>query len=180
MEPDAQQAAILAAKGFEVYTSLEHIPDAAFDWVYAFNVLEHIADDKRALVEWAAKLIHTQERKGRLLIYVPAFGILFSSMDRQVGHFRRYRRKELSVKIQQAGLIPLVSRYADSLGFWAALLYKLIDKSGSINRRNLIFYDRFCFPLSRIGDMFSGKLFGKNIVVIAGKAPVSQTINKIL
>jgi hypothetical protein len=63
-------------------------------------------------------------------------------------------------------------------GFLASLLYKLIDKSGGINRNSLIFYDRFCFPLSRIGDMFFGKLFGKNVYVIAAKACVTQTINK--
>jgi SAM-dependent methyltransferase len=180
MEPDVQQAAILKAKGFEVYTSLEDVPDESFDWVYAFNVLEHIADDKQALEEWTAKLIKTSSAgSGKMLIYVPAFEILFSSMDRQVGHFRRYRKKDLTEKVRQAGLIPVSSaRYVDSLGFLAALLYKLTDKSGRIGRKNLIFYDRYCFPLSRIGDLLFGKLFGKNVFVIAERTCVSEN-NKV-
>ncbi|MDR1102300.1 MAG: class I SAM-dependent methyltransferase [Tannerella sp.] len=168
MEPDVQQAGILTAKGFEVYTSLEEIPDETFDWVYAFNVLEHIADDGQALVEWSAKL--KPGAGNGLLIYVPAFEILFSSMDQQVGHFRRYRKKELTAKIRQAGLVPAgKARYADCLGFLAAFIYKLADKSGNLNRNSLIFYDRYCFPLSKIGDLFFRKLFGKNVFIIAEK-----------
>ncbi|MDR1602627.1 MAG: class I SAM-dependent methyltransferase [Tannerella sp.] len=175
MEPDVQQAAILKAKGFEVYTSLDDIPDENFDWVYAFNVLEHIADDKQALKEWCKKLRTINEGGGKILVYVPAFKILFSSMDRQVGHFRRYRKKELTGKIRQTGLVPAGSaHYADSLGFLAALIYKLTNKSGCISRKNLIFYDRYCFPLSRIGDLLFGKLFGKNVWIIAEKACVSE------
>jgi SAM-dependent methyltransferase len=170
MEPDAQQAARLKAKGFEVHTSLDDLPDESFDWIYAFNVLEHIADDRQALKAWSMKLKKHNRGGGGMLIYVPAFEILFSSMDREVGHFRRYRKKDLTEKIRQAGLSPAANaRYADSLGFWAALLYKLINKSGRINRKNLLFYDRYCFPLSRIGDRLLDKLFGKNVFVIAEK-----------
>jgi SAM-dependent methyltransferase len=175
MEPDAQQAKILIAKGFEVYTSLEEIPDETFDWVYAFNVLEHIEDDEQALVEWSAKLKTGAE--SRLLIYVPAFKILFSSMDHQVGHFRRYRRKDLTAKVRQAGLIPVnKARYADCLGFLVTLVYKFTDKSGSINRKSLIFYDRYCFPLSKIGDLFFRKLFGKNVFIVAEKSATDETL----
>lgn len=175
MEPDAQQAAILKDKGFEVHTSLDDIPDESFDRVYAFNVLEHIADDRQALEKWGMKLRKINRGGGRMLIYVPAFEMLFSSMDRQVAHFRRYRKKDLTEKVRQAGLTPVGSaRYADSLGFLAALLYRLTDKSGRIGRKNLIFYDRYCFPLSRIGDLLLGKLFGKNVFVIAERACVSE------
>jgi SAM-dependent methyltransferase len=170
MEPDAQQANILAKKGFEVYISLEDVPNEAFDWVYAFNVLEHVADDKQALIEWSAKMKLCAE--SRLLIYVPAFEILFSSMDRQVGHFRRYQKRELTAKIRYAGLIPVAKiYYADCLGFLASMIYKFVNKSGNIDRKSLIFYDRYCFPLSKIGDLFFRKLFGKNVFIIAGKSP---------
>jgi ubiquinone/menaquinone biosynthesis C-methylase UbiE len=169
MEPDARQAILLQAKGFEVYKSLELVPDKTFDMIYALNVLEHIADDREALVRWSSKL----KSGGSILIYVPAFRVLFSSMDTKVGHFRRYRRKELTEKVLQAGLQPEGKvRYADCLGFFAAWLYKLTDKSGDIKRSGLIFYDRFCFPLSRTGDRIFGLLFGKNVFVVAKKVDI--------
>ena len=169
MEPDASQAILLQAKGFEVYESLDLIPDKSFDIIYALNVLEHIDGDIDALAQWSAKL----NTGGYILIYVPAFRMLFSSMDVKVGHFRRYRRKELTEKVLQAGFQPVGKvRYADCLGFFAAWLYKLTDKSGDIKRGGLIFYDRYCFPLSRMGDRIFGLLFGKNVFVIAKKMDV--------
>ena len=170
MEPDARQAILLQAKGFEVYRSFDMIPNNTFDMIYALNVLEHIPDDREALTQWSAKL----KPDGHILIYVPAFRALFSSMDVKVGHVRRYRRRELIEKVMQAGLQPVGKvRYADSLGFFAAWLYKLTDKSGDIKRGGLIFYDRYCFPLSRTGDRIFGLLFGKNVFVVAKKVDIN-------
>jgi SAM-dependent methyltransferase len=169
VEPDVRQVILLQAKGFEVHKSPDTVPDKTFDLIYALNVLEHIADDRDALAQWSAKL----KPGGYILIYVPAFRILFSSMDVKVGHFRRYRRKELSKKVLQAGLQPVGKvRYADCLGFFAAWLYKLTDKSGDVKRGGLIFYDRYCFPLSRICDRIFGLLFGKNVFVVAKKTDI--------
>jgi cyclopropane fatty-acyl-phospholipid synthase-like methyltransferase len=168
MEPDERQANILKSKGFEVYTSLEDVSDETFDCVYAFNVLEHIADDEQALIEWATKLKTAAGNK--LLIYVPAFDMLFSNMDRKVGHFRRYRKKQLITKIRQSGLIPVNDvQYIDCLGFFASLIYKLTNRNGDISRKSIIFYDRYCFPLSKIGDIIFRKLFGKNVFIVAEK-----------
>jgi hypothetical protein len=49
-------------------------------------VLEHIEDEAVAL-----KLIHSLlEPSGRLFLTVPAYQFLYSSEDREAGHFRRY------------------------------------------------------------------------------------------
>jgi hypothetical protein len=74
----------------------------------------------------------------------------FSAMDRKVGHWRRYRRGESADKVADAGFKIIASRYADSLGFLASLIYKWQgNDSGDINRGALKAYDRFVFPLSR-------------------------------
>ena len=59
---------------------------------------------------------------GRFYLYVPAFPLLFSAMDRKVGHHRRYRLAGLTSQLQRAGFRVLRARYADSLGFFATLL----------------------------------------------------------
>lgn len=167
LEPDLYQAKRLRDDGFPVYTSIEELANQQFDFMYAFNVLEHIENDAEALLSWKEKLMPG----GKLLLYVPAFNILFSAMDQKVGHFRRYRRKDLTRKILSAGLTPVYSaRYADSLGFFATLVYKLLDKgNGDLNRKSLLFYDRVFFPVSRIGDFFFRKLFGKNVFILVEK-----------
>jgi 2-polyprenyl-3-methyl-5-hydroxy-6-metoxy-1,4-benzoquinol methylase len=167
LEPDLSQALVLKRKNFTVHTSADTIDDESFNFMYAFNVLEHIADDEAALVTWRKKL----KPGGKLLIYVPAFDILFSSMDEKVGHFRRYRRKTLEQTTAKAAFVPVCkAEYMDSLGFFITLAYKLFYKqTGKIDRKSLIFYDRVLFPVSKITDIFLKKLIGKNTFITVQK-----------
>src|SRR5262245_18529388 len=88
VEADARLRGGLENKGLPVRGSLDELPNGSVDYLYSLNVLEHIEDDAAIVHVWARKL----RPGGRLLVYVPAFNILFSSMDRKVGHFRRYKK----------------------------------------------------------------------------------------
>jgi hypothetical protein len=106
--------------------------------------------------------------ESRILLYVPAFQVLYSSMDRKVGHYRRCRLRELRTKVEKAGFKVRQSSYVDSLGFIAALIYRVLDRGdGAINVRALRLYDRYVFPVSVICDKFFGWWFGKNLVLVA-------------
>jgi SAM-dependent methyltransferase len=166
IEPDRAQSQGLAAQGLEVLSDITQMPDASVDYLYTLNVMEHIADDGAI-----AALFHRKMKpNGRLLVYVPAFQILFSSMDRKVGHFRRYRLGRLVALLQASGFTIERARYADCVGFAAALVYKMLDRnSGKIDKKMLIIYDRFIFPLSCALDAVFGRLLGKNLCVIARK-----------
>lgn len=166
VEPDQKQAHTIAKLGLPVYDSLEQIDDNSLDYLYSMNVLEHINDDQM--------ILHLMNRKlkpgGRLLLYVPAFEILFSSMDSKVGHYRRYTRYSLARVAQQAGFTVISSRYTDAIGFVLTLLYKLVgSKSGDLNVRALVLYDRFLFPLNRIMDKLLGSFIGKNVLIVCVK-----------
>ncbi len=103
-------------------------------------------------------------------MYVPAFQILYSQMDRHVGHFRRYRRKPVVNLLQTVGFDVSKAWYVDSLGFLATLVYKLVgDRSGSVSATSVAFYDSMIFPLSRIIDFLTVGSFGKNLAVVATK-----------
>jgi SAM-dependent methyltransferase len=166
VEPDPSQAAVITNLRLSVFNDLSQIENNSLDYVYTLNVLEHIEDDRAILCELYSKL----KPSGRLLIYVPAFQILYSSMDQKVGHYRRYTRKGLNSIVTQAGFNVIETRYADSLGFFATILYKLVgDNTGMVNTRALIMYDRFVFPLSRIVDILLGAVIGKNVLLVATK-----------
>ncbi len=165
LEPDATLRAQLAADGFETFAELSAVPHHSLDSIYTLNVLEHIEDDRGTLQALGACL----RDNGRLLVYVPAFSVLYSAMDQKVGHFRRYSRTDLVEKLEAAGFKIRHARYVDSLGFLVTLLYKLVDRrgSGSISPGSVKIYDRFVFPLSLWVDRLTGGRFGKNLLVVA-------------
>ena len=164
IEPDPKQAAVIAQRGLEVHAALDLIADASLDYIYTLNVLEHIEDDTAMLRQLRSKL----KPAGRLLVYVPAFQILYSSMDRKVGHYRRYRADALAGLARGAGFKVSDARYADCLGFFATLVFKLLGgNSGEVNGSALVIYDRFAFPLSRLGYRAVGRWFGKNVLLFA-------------
>lgn len=71
-----------------------------YDFVVAFDVLEHIANDVEALKEWHRVL----KPSGKIIVTVPAYQWLWSGHDVSLHHHRRYISRELAQKAKQAGL----------------------------------------------------------------------------
>jgi SAM-dependent methyltransferase len=89
-------------------------PDARFDLVCAFEVIEHIEDDAAALREWTA---HVADG-GWLMLSTPAHQSRYGVMDEAVGHFRRYEPDEFAALLSGAGLTDVdVRLYGVPLGF---------------------------------------------------------------
>lgn len=164
VEPDEALAQRLSGLGFEVSPSLQTLERSSQPFVYSLNVLEHIDDDQQAM-EAIARIL---EPGGRVLIYVPAFQVLYSAMDTKVGHRRRYRRRSLCAMVERAGLIVDEARYIDVAGFAASLVYRVLRAPGTLDPGTVARYDRWVFPVSRALDRLPG-LPGKNVYVIATK-----------
>ncbi len=71
-----------------------------FDVVGAFDIVEHVADDRRVLSAMRAAV----KPGGGVIVSVPQHPWLWSEADRFSGHQRRYRRRELADKLADAGL----------------------------------------------------------------------------
>jgi hypothetical protein len=168
LEIDQQQRLEIEARGFIAWNSIAEI-ESKFHFIYTSNVLEHIENDESCLAELAESL----ERGGRIGIYVPAFMILFSDLDRSVGHYRRYEKQELIDKVERVGLSIVDCKYVDSLGYFASLAIKVIGykSAGNIgSASSLKLYDSLIFPISRIIDRITfGKILGKNLFLVAEK-----------
>ena len=65
--------------------------DHAFDCVCAFDVVEHVEDDQKAIEE----LFRVCKPGGKIFITVPAFMSLWSNHDVVNHHFRRYRKNQM-------------------------------------------------------------------------------------
>jgi len=154
----------LAAEGLDARPSIGEFDPQSLDLVYTMNVLEHIEDDLAALRE----LHRVLRPSGRLVIYVPALQVLYSSMDRKVGHLRRYHRRPLMELVTRAGFVLDRCAYVDSLGYFTTLLYRLAgSRKGDIGTSSVSLYDRLVFPLSRAADRLVGSWFGKNLLLVA-------------
>lgn len=87
-------------------SNLNEIEDNSIDFIYSLNVLEHIEDDKAIINEFYRIL----KSDGCVFLYLPAFDCLYSSMDKLVGHYRRYSKSDLARlfdKNKWEGVLPI-------------------------------------------------------------------------
>lgn len=133
--------------------------DNKFDTIIYIDVIEHIEDDSRELDK--AKL-HLKEG-GQLIILVPAYNFLFSPFDKAVGHFRRYNKKRLLKAIPE-GLDKKKLFYLDSVGVCASLMNKYVLKQSYPSKAQILKYDRFIVPISKVSDKLMFHSFGKSLV----------------
>jgi SAM-dependent methyltransferase len=104
IEPDDESRRVATARlralgHGEMHGDLIKGDDRCYDAVCAFEVLEHIEDDRQALASWRARLVPG----GFLLLSVPAHSRRFGLSDTYVGHCRRYDRAQLRERLEAEG-----------------------------------------------------------------------------
>ncbi len=97
------------------------LPEACIDGVTALNVLEHIADDRKALAE----IFRILKPRGIAHIEVPADPASFDLYDQVLLHFRRYQLEDLVTIVRQAGF---TIRKATHLGFFLYPIFKQVKR----------------------------------------------------
>jgi len=166
VEPDPLQRQKLQEQGFDTLDNITSVPDDSASFIFSLNVFEHIEHDTIAIREIRQKL----KPGGTLLIYVPAFQCLWTSLDEKVYHYRRYTKTTLQRLVKQEGLTIERARYADCVGFIAAFVFRLLNRSAStLTATTISFYDRWLFTPSRLLDRLFGRWFGKNVYVLCRK-----------
>lgn len=129
------------------------------------NVFEHIEDDEAEM----RKVYEMLPPGGHLCIFVPALPALYSDLDRSIGHFRRYTKKELETKCRAAGFEVEKSRYFDAPGvlpWWVR--YKLLRGKG-VSNLAVKLYDRVGVPIIKLTEHGFWPPIGKNVLLVAKK-----------
>ncbi len=169
LEPDGNMVKILESKiqegnlpaccqvrrGF-----LQDLPlEETFDTILYIDVLEHIEEDRQEFEDAVKRL----SPGGRIIILVPAYPILFSDFDKAIGHYRRYTRKTL-FNLPPSGVHLLDWRYLDSLGALLLWAKQRIRPSKYPTATEIILWDKFFMPFSKILDFFTAYHLGKTLV----------------
>jgi len=167
VEIDATQRTRLTESGFSAVNDLNELANESFAGAFSINCLEHVPDDVSVLKE-----IHRVLPPGApLVLFVPAFPMLYTSMDARVGHVRRYRRCELVEKLESAGYVVERCRYVDSLGFVLSLLYRILRlRAGAPSALSVKLFDNVIFPMSSYLDRPLHRVLGKNLFVVGRRS----------
>ena len=124
------------------------------DTVVCLNVLEHIEDDRAVL----NNLRRVLPQNARIVFLVPYNPKLTSEFDRQIGHFRRYDRRELDHKMKEAGFTVERQIYFNKMGVFAWWIGNTLMRQRTITTWQLRIYN-FLTPILRLLDKvlpFSG------------------------
>lgn len=138
---------------------------AEADSVVFVNVLEHIDNDEEVLRQ-AHRMLAPG---GTLLLIVPALPALFGSLDVEFGHFRRYTRAELGVRLQQAGFHIERLRYFNFPGVITWFLAARVFRRKTIRPSQVWIYDRLVVPWAARLERFWEPPLGQSLIAVARK-----------
>ena len=134
------------------------------DSVICFNVLEHIEQDETAL----RNIFDLLEPGGRLLLLVPSHPWLYGSLDKHLGHHRRYGKKELKNKLEARGFRVIYLKYFNRIGIFGWFLNGKILRRRELPSFQLAIYNLFV-PLLKL-EKFFPLPFGTSLLAVAEKS----------
>jgi len=155
-------------------------PDGSFDRVIVSEVLEHIWDDERAIVE----IVRVLRPGGRVAATVPTYwpervcwALNHRYHDTPGGHVRIYRKRELEAKLERAGVFLRGSHHAHAFHspyWWLKCAYGIDDVDAAPVRR---YHDFLCRLIerdprwARVAERALNPVLGKSLVVYGEKVP---------
>lgn len=145
----------VARCGIETYTAFLQNSEL-FDSVVCVNVLEHIREHSDAL----CLMGQLARPGGAILLYVPACPWAYGLLDKSLGHFRRYAKKQLKHMAKTTGLRVLKCHYVNFLGAFGWWWFSRVRKHSEIAARRVRFIDRYVpyiSALERILPVFVGQ-----------------------
>jgi SAM-dependent methyltransferase len=138
------------------------LAEERLDTVLCVNVLEHIDDDLTALRHMHQAL----QPGGRVGLLVPAHPALYGTLDELVGHHRRYTRRALMAKAEQAGFTVLMCRSFNSVGVFGWFLAGRVRRQQGIGSGQVRFYDHLVVPVLRRLEGAIPPPFGQSLVLV--------------
>lgn len=143
-----------------------------FDTIVNLNVLEHIKDDQKTLKNFYNLL----EPGGRVVLLTPAHQFAYSDIDKNLGHYRRYTKEDLTKKFKKAGFEILEVKYLNILGLIGWFTAGKILNKKQLETSQISIFNYLSKPLLFIEKIISLP-FGLSVFIVARK-PVKKYKDK--
>lgn len=136
-----------------------------FKTVITINVLEHLEDDEKALQHMYSLI----KPGGKLLVLVPAMKFAYTRFDKQLGHYRRYKKKELTELLQQSGFVINDMYYFNIVGLVSWIIRDKVERSNvDLKPYQVALFDKIV-PFLRFIESKIRPPIGVSLIVIAHK-----------
>ena len=135
----------------------------SFDTVLCVNVLEYVADPAATVMTLQRTL-----KPGRVLIVLVPHGRgLYGSLDRAMGHQRRFQRAEAVLLMQEAGMKVEKLRSLNKISAPSWWLYSRVIGTSHISKLALKLFDKTVWIWRRIDGALPWR--GLSLIVVARK-----------
>jgi SAM-dependent methyltransferase len=136
-----------------------------FDTTVMLNVLEHIGDDAAAL----GAVHRLLAPGGRLVLLLPAEHYLYGTLDRALGHYRRYEPGDVRPLLRAAGYQLELLEYMNLPGILGWFLNGRVLRRQLLPRPQLALFNRLA-PLFERAEGWLAPPRGQSLLVVGRKA----------
>ncbi len=134
-----------------------------FDTVLCLNVLEHLEQPLSVL----AGLSATLKPGGSIVMLVPNVPAIFGSLDRRLGHLRRYNRQMMADLVAQLGFTLESAHSFNKVAFFPWWAYSKLFRAGNIGKFVLKTFDKSVWFWRRVDPLLPWP--GLTLLVVARK-----------
>lgn len=142
---------------------LKTLPRAGeYDTAICVNVLEHIERDQEVLGHFFRLL----KIDGKVILLVPHLPTLYCSVDRDLGHFRRYTEEELCAKLMIAGFEIVMLKKFNRLGGFGWFVNGKLARSAKVSSTQIRLFE-LMMPAARLLEHVP--FLPHNSLIVVGK-----------
>ena len=134
-----------------------------FDTVLCVNVLEYV-DDPTAVVRSAASVL---KPGGSLVVLAPQGQALFGTLDKTLGHQRRFSRAQLRALLEKTGFSVSGMRQLNKIGAPGWWFYGKLLRRRHINKLTLKIFDKTAWIWRRLDPVLPWR--GLSLIAVATK-----------
>lgn len=159
----------VSIKNLDIFSKKIRNELGLFDTIIFSNVLEHIKNDYSALKYCSD---YMKNHNSKLILLVPAHKFIYGSLDREVGHYRRYNKKmivDIAIKTGFNIKDMYYFNFVGAIGWF--INFKILKRIGSNhdNDAQVNFFDRFLVQPVKFIESFIRPPFGISLIAILEK-----------